>query len=79
MLGQVLAILAIAPATGIAFLFTCSAVAESGQNHGRGLFGASPNGVAILTGLVGAGVVFVCFYMLIVSLGKKTVSRIELK
>lgn len=78
-LGQLFAILAILPATGIAFLFMCSAVAESGQNHGRGLFGASPNGVAMLTGLVGASVVFVCFFMLIVSLGKKTVYRIELK
>ena len=79
LLGHLFAILAILPASGIAFLVTCSVAAESGLSRGRSLVGEEPNAVALIMALAAALVVFGGFCMLIVSLRKKTVCRVEIK
>ena len=75
-LGHLLAILAILPATGIAFATTCTGLLVSNPEMLRG--SESPGVVFWLTCFGSAVVVFAIFVMLIVSLRKKTVRRVEL-
>lgn len=78
MLGHLLALLAILPATGIAFMTTCTVVLSVDGN--LGLRNTPVRGIIyLITCFASALVVFGGFYMLIVSLRKKTVYRVEIK
>jgi hypothetical protein len=71
-----LAILAILPATGVAFATTCTGLLVANPEILRG--SETPGVVFWLTCCGSAVVVFAVFGMLIVSLRKKTIRRVEL-
>jgi|GEM_PF-5186904 hypothetical protein len=75
-LGHLLAILAILPATGVAFATTCTGLLVANPEILRG--SETPGVVFWLTCCGSAVVVFAVFGMLIVSLRKKTIRRVEL-
>lgn len=75
-LGKLLAILAIGPATAAAFLTTCAVFLVSDDEVARGNAQERAMGY-IVVALIPALVVFALFCMLIVSLNKKTMRRVE--
>ena len=75
-LGHLLAILAILPATGVAFATTCTGLLVANPEILRG--SETPGVVFWLTCCGSAVVVFAVFGMLIASLRKKTIRRVEL-
>jgi hypothetical protein len=74
-LGHLLAILAIIPATGVAFATTCTGLLVANPEILRG--SETPGGIFWLTCCGSAVVVFGIFCMLIVTLRKKMVRRVE--
>jgi len=76
MLGHLFAILAILPATGIAFMTTCTVLLVSDPQVARGEAEGRSIAYLVLCG-ISAVIVFAGFSMLIASLGKKTVYRVE--
>ncbi len=76
MLGHLLAILAILPATGIAFMTTCTVLLVADPQVARGEAEGRSIAYLVLCG-ISAVVVFAGFSLLIASLAKKTVYRVE--
>ena len=76
MLGHLLAILAILPATGVAFMTTCTVLLVSDPQVARGQAQGRSLAYLVLCD-ISAVIVFAGFTMLIASLSKKTVYRVE--
>ncbi|MFN0020265.1 MAG: hypothetical protein ACKVP0_18545 [Pirellulaceae bacterium] len=76
MLGHLLAILAILPATGVAFMTTCTVLLVADPQVARGEAEGRSIAYLVLCG-ISAVVVFAGFSMLIASLRQKTVYRVE--
>lgn len=76
MLGHLLAILAILPATAVAFMTTCTVLLVSDSEVARGQAQGRSIAYLVLCG-ISAVIVFAGFTMLIASLQKKTVYRVE--
>ena len=76
MLGHLLAILAILPASAVAFMTTCTVLLVSDSQVARGQAEGRTIAYLVLCG-ISAAVVFAGFLMLIASLRQKTVYRVE--
>lgn len=76
-LAHLLAILAILPATAVAFFTTCTVFLLSDDQAARGNAPERTMGYIVVC-CISSVVVFVLFCMLIVSLGQKTIRRVEL-